>query len=241
VPKARVSLQSDARARIEEALAGRGWELPAKHPIAALDGLALGEYRVIALLGPKNAVGSRYFRLFLADSGGNLAEEPLALGLFGTGPFPAFNWVELAQYQETLEFGKKTLDLSATALDRSLFVSLSALVPPGGHIMCEYDSPTHKATERILTLRYPPAASPIGYLMFEVGVRSYRDWYISEGGREGPRKLQGFKPWNAEIAAEKTAELKAELAAALKRRANPEHGEWGKLARELAARALKQL
>jgi hypothetical protein len=257
VQKAKVSLQPAARARIEEALAGRGWELPGKHAIAALDGLALGDYRLIALLGPKNAVGSRYFRLFLADAGGRLAEEPLALGLFGAGPYPAFNWVELTQYAETLHFaqatpprppqrergrgGEGTLDLWATGLDRPLFAALSALVPAGGHIMCEYDSPTQKATERILTLRYPPAASPIGYLMFEAGVRSYRDWYISEGGREGPRKLQGFKPWNAEIAAEKTAELKAELSAALKRRPNPEHGEWGRLARQLATKALAQL
>ena len=241
MPKAKASLQPAARARIQEALAGRGWELPGKHPIAALDGLALGDCRVIALLGPKNAVGSRYFRLFLADAAGHLAEEPLALGLFGAGPYPAFNWVELTQYQESLDFGGTALDLWATGLDRPLFAALSALVPPGGHIMCEYDSPTHKATERILTLRYPPAASPIGYRMFEVGVRSYRDWYISEGGREGPRKLQGFKPWNDEIAAEKTAELKAELSAALKRRSNPEHGEWGRLARDLAAKALSEL
>jgi hypothetical protein len=257
VPSTHDSLTPESRTRIEEALGGRGWGVPGKHPIAVLDGLMLGDCRVISLLGPKNAVGSRYFRLFLADDAGHLADESLGLGLFGAGPYPAFNWVELTQYAETLHFaqatpprpsqrekgqgGEGTLDLWATGLDRPLFAALSALVPPGGHIMCEYDSPTHKATERILTLQYPPAASPIGYLMFESGVRSYRDWYISEGGREGPRKLQGFKPWNDEIAAEKTAALKAELASALKRRPNPEHSEWGRLARKLAGKALAQL
>jgi hypothetical protein len=235
------ALTPESRARIEEALGGRGWTLPGEHPIVALDGLTLGDCRVIALLGPKNAVGSRYFRLFLADAAGQLADEQLALGLFGSGPYPAFNWVELTQYQESLDFGGTVLDLWATGLDRPLFAALSALVPPGGHVMCEYDSPTHKATERILTLRYPPAASPIGYLMFEVGARSYRDWYISEGGREGPRKLQGFKPWNEEIAAEKTAALKAELSAAVKSPRIPEHGEWGRLARDLAKKALAAL
>ena len=253
------ALTPESRSRIEEALRGRGWTLPGEHPISALDGLTLGDCRVIALLGPKNAVGSRYFRLFLADGAGRVADEQLALGLFGSGPYPAFNWVELTQYAETLHFAQATpsrpqkrkrgpggeggldLDLWATGLDRPLFAALSELVPTGGHIMCEYDSPTHKATERILTLRYPPAASPIGYVMFKVGVRSYRDWYISEGGREGPRKLQGFKPWNEEIAAEKTAALKAELSAAVKRRPNPEHGEWGRLACELAGKTLAEL
>jgi hypothetical protein len=77
--------------------------------------------------------------------------------------------------------------------------------------------------------------------MFEAGVRSYRDWYISEGGREGPRKLQGFKPLNEEIAVEKTAKLRAELEALLASPENGAHGEWGKLARELGEKALAAL
>lgn len=235
------SLTPESSARIEENVNARGWALPGEHPIAGLDGLALGEYRTVALLGPKNAVGSRYFRLFLADAGGELAEEQLALGLFGAGPYPAFNWVEFTQYEEVLHFPNGTLDLWETRLERGLFEAMSSLVPAGGHLMAEYDSPSHKATERILTLRYPPACSPIGYLMFEAGVRSYRDWYISEGGREGPRKLQGFKPLSEEIAVEKTALLRADLEATLAAPENAAHGEWGKLARELGAEVLGQI
>lgn len=236
-----VTLTREASARIEENLKARGWGLPGEHPIAGLDGLALGDYSTIALLGPKNAVGSRYFRLFLADAGGNLAEEQLALGLFGAGPYPAFNWVELTQYEELVHSGGKALDLWQTGLERPLFEAMSSLLPPGGHLMAEYDSPSHKPTERILTLRYPPACSPIGYLMFEAGVRSYRDWYISEGGREGPRKLQGFKPLNEEIAREKAALLRTDLESALAPPENAAHGEWGKLARELAAKVLAEI
>jgi hypothetical protein len=226
------------RSQIEELLAGAKWSLPGDHPIAALDGLALGDHRVTALLGPKNAVGSRYFQLYLSDARGRLAEGLLALGLHNSGPFPAFNWVELTQFQEQLRFGRATLDLWETGLERTLFAALGALVPAGGHMMAEYDSPSHRATERILTLRYPQVCSPIGYLMFEAGARSYRDWYISEGGREGPRKLQAFKPLNRAIAREKTAALRAELEAALAAPENVAHAEWGHLARELGAKAL---
>ncbi len=235
------ALTPESRARIEENLNSRGWEMPGEHPISRLDGLALGEYQTVALLGPKNAVGSRYFRLFLADAGGELAEEQLALGLFGAGPYPAFNWVEFTQYEELLHFPAGALDLWQTGLERPLLAAMSSLIPPGGHLMVEYDSGSHKPTERILTLRYPPACSPIGYLMFEAGVRSYRDWYISEGGREGPRKLQGFKPLNEEIAREKTALLCGDLEATLAAPENPAHGEWGTLARELAAKVLAQI
>jgi hypothetical protein len=234
------ALPPDSRARIE-ALIGRKWSLPGDHPVAALDGVALGNYRTVALLGPKNAVGSRYFQLFLADGKGRLAGGALALGLYNSGPYPAFNWIEMTQYDERPSFDGAGVSLWDTGLDTLLFAALSGLVPDGGHMMVEYDSPSHRATERILTLRYPVAASPIGFRMFEAGARSYRDWYISEGGREGPRKLQGFKPWNDEIAREKTAALRAELEALLAASENENHGEWGRLARALARRVLDNL
>lgn len=157
-----MNLTAESRARIEENVNARGWGLPGDHPIAGLDGVTLGEYRTVALLGPKNAVGSRYFRLFLADSGGNLAEEQLVLGLFGAGPYPAFNWVEFTQYDELVHFPDGALDLWETGLELGLFEAMSSLVPAGGHLMVEYDSPSHKATERILTLRYPPRARRSG-------------------------------------------------------------------------------
>ncbi len=238
------------RARVENLLSTR-WSLPAEHPVSALDALALGDCRTLAILGPKNRVGSRYFQLFLADSDGRLADGALALGLHNSGPYPAFNWIEMTQYNEQPTFtaasgsplprtgegqGVRDADLHGP-----LFAALSGLVPAGGHLMVEYDSASHRATERTLALRYPVAASPLGYRLFAAGVRSYRDWYISEGGREGPRKLQGFKPLNAAIATEKTAALRRELEAMLAAPGNDGHGEWGHLARALGRRVLDNL
>ena len=223
------TLQPESRARIQRLLDSQKWALPGDHPIARLDGLRLGDRTTIALLGPKNSVGSRYFQLFLARADGQPEDDPLALGLQNSGPYPAFNWIELTQWREIGD------------ANAALFAALRTFAPPGGHIMAEYDSPTHRATERMLTLRYPPATSPIGYLMFEQGIRSYRDWYISEGGREGPRKLQGFVPLSNDIAAEKTAALRREIEAMLAAPEQPGHGEWGQLARELGTRALAAL
>ncbi len=236
-------LAPEARARIE-ALLSKNWSLPGGHPLARLHGapLALREdrHRLVVLLGPKNNVGSRYFQLFLADAGGHLASEPLALGLHNSGPFPAYNWIELMQYRAVQRFGGATLDLAVRGLDRPLFETLSQLVPPGGHMMVEYDSPSQRASERVLTLGYPQASSPLGYLMFRAGCRSYRDWYISEGGREGPRKLQGFKPLNEEIRREKEARLRRELEELLSR-TQDSHGQWGALARRNAREVLREL
>ena len=95
------------RARIEDLLS-RKWSLPGEHPVSALDSLALGDYRTLAILGPKNAVGSRYFQLFLADSAGWLADGALALGLHNSGPYPGFNWIEMIQYNEQPTFTPKS-------------------------------------------------------------------------------------------------------------------------------------
>jgi hypothetical protein len=207
-------------------------------PWRAWTGSGLARCACSCSSGPRNAVGSRYFHLFALDGEGRLAQEALALGLYNSGPYPAYNWVELTQFREAVQIAGASVDLWETGLEIELFQALSELVPAGGHLMAEYDSPTHRATERILTLRYPQACTPIGYAMFEAGVRSYRDWYISEGGREGPRKLQGFMPLNAEIAAEKTALLRAEVESALARPEDPAHGEWASLARELGRKVL---
>ncbi len=236
-----VSLSQESRARLDALLSRGKWSLPGEHALARLHDRALGTYRLLVLLGPKSSVGSQYFQLFLADAQGRLAGEALALGLHNTGRYPAFNWIELTRYESVLAFDGDTLELARNGLDLQLFKMLSDLVPAGGHIMVEYDSPSQRASARVLTLGYPPASSPIGYLMFQVGCRSYRDWYISEGGREGPRKLQGFKPWNAEIAREKADALRQQLLEAIARPPNEQHGELGENARRLASDALARL
>ena len=233
-------LAPEHRALIETLLA-KGWSPPWEHPLARLQGARLGDYRLLVLLGPKNNVGSRYFQLFLADANGRLADKPLALGLHNSGPFPAYNWIELTQYHPVQRFAGHISDLAGEGLDRKLFETLSELVPPGGHMMVEYDSPGQRASERMLTRGYPPVASPLGFLMFLAGCRSYRDWYISEGGREGPRKLQCFKPLNEDIRREKEERLREELNAFLARPEGSAREEWLELAHRNAREVLAAL
>src|SRR5260370_24266678 len=60
--------------------------------------------------------------------------------------------------------------------------------------MIEYESPGQHETHAELLLRVPPVASYLGSLMFHAGFRGdFKDWYISEGGHDGPRKLQANK------------------------------------------------
>jgi len=214
------------------------WSPPGEHPLGALHGAPIGPYRLVVLLGPRSSVGSQSFQLLLADSAGCLAEELFALGLFNQGPYPAFNWIELTRYDSAVKVGTRDVDLRGEGHEPEFFAALSELVPPGGHMMVEYDSPSQRPTAWTLTLGYPEACSPTGYLMFQVGCRSYKNWHISEGGREGPRKLQGFKPWNDEIRREKTDRLRDEILRFQATGENVQHGESARIARANAAAIL---
>jgi hypothetical protein len=223
----------------------RGWSLPARedHPLGRLQGRGLGPARLLVLLGPKNAVGAVYFQAFLRLTDGRLSSEPLLLGLHNSGRYPAYNWIDVIRYEAGATFeGSERLDLAARGLDRRLFRLLGQLIPPGGHLMVEYESEGQRLTQRMLTLGVPPVATPLGYLLFLSGCgASFRDWYISEGGREGPRKLQGFKPLDAEDARRKGHSMAKELRQFLARTPSREDRQWEGLARRLARRVLRRL
>lgn len=179
---------------------------------AAIAREALGEGRLACQVGKPNAVGSRAFRITVERPG----HEPMTLltGLRNRGPHPAMNWFEVAYYRSGA--GEADFDLRASGLERRLFALLGAAVPPGGHLMLEYESPQQEETERGLSLRIPPVATPLGALLFEVGCGDWiRDWYIPEGWSEGPRKLQGFRAFDAEHRRRRHSEMAAQLRAFL--------------------------
>jgi len=187
-PPAPVHLPATDQQRLER-LWSRGWALsPGAHPLGRLQGCRLGPYRLLLLLGPKNAVGARYFQLFLADGQGRLGDEPLALGLHNQGPFPGYNWIDLIRYQGLPLLQGQPVHLAAQGLDRRLLRLLASLLPAGGHLMVEYESPSQKDTRAMLGLGYPPAVTPLGALLLQAGCRSLRDWYIPRPAsrRDGP-------------------------------------------------------
>jgi len=192
-------------------------------------------------LGPKNNVGSIYFRLVLRDATGRDGEPNLALGLYNQGPFPAYNWLEIIRYEPVIALGPQRLDLRASGAEGPLFAALASLVPPGGHLMVEYDSPAQAETAQGLARGFPPAVTPLGYLLFQAGCRSFRDWYISEGGREGPRKLQGFVPLDEGVRREKSVLLRREVEAFLAGRALRAHEPLEAKAQERGRRVLAAL
>jgi len=88
----------------------------------------------------------------------------------------------------------ETRELAEDGLE-ALFALLLGVLPAGGHIMVEYDSPQRTETAEALADNVPHIASPLGAMLLRVGFGAhFKDWQIAEGGAEGPRKLQAYRP-----------------------------------------------
>jgi hypothetical protein len=162
------------------------------------------------MLGPKNRFGADYFQIILRDRTGEVS-QPLLLALHHSGPYPSHNWIEVIGLTRNLIFPEREISLSETDLER-LFGYLSDLIPPGGHMMVEYESDGWEETRLSIACGIPPVATPLGSMLFRVGCGvAFKDWHFAEGGSEGPRKLQGYKALNEEHRRTRAGEMAAGL------------------------------
>ncbi|MBI4302455.1 MAG: DUF1122 family protein [Chloroflexi bacterium] len=218
-----------------------------EHPLGILEGQKLGTTSLHILLGPKNRFGARYFQIFLKDALGRLSDQPTVFGLYSSGKYPSYNWIEIIRLSTKLTFTsedghKNSTDLHLEGADQQLLQYLADLIPPGGHLMVEYESPEQETTARSLVLGMPAVATPLGSLLYRVGCGAgFKDWSIAEGGNEGPRKLQGYKALNSEQARFKAEAMAEELIAFLRRLPNPRFPELERPARQRAIDILRSL
>ncbi len=189
------------------------------HPLHEIDGAEVGNGVTLSLeIGPKSKVGSDYFRAFLVAQGLGRSSEPFLWGLMNRGPFPGFNWVEVTDSTNRVVMESGDEVEIPEGIDLEVMRALARLVPTGGHLMVEYDSRQRSSTARALRAQVPPVATPVGAMMFAAGCGvAFTDWYISEGGREGSRKLQGFRAIDAAHEERRGREMLAALDAFMPR------------------------
>jgi len=192
--------------------------------LGRLAGEHLAGRALVVLAGPQNRVGARYFRVFLDWGDGLLGHTALMLGLLGRGHLPAYNWLEVSNVAPRLgPPGAPTelvLEPEPQGPAADLVHLLARLIPPGGHLMVEYDSPFGRSTARALDAGVPPAATPIGHLMFLAGCGDgFKDWAIAEGWTECPRKLQGYRALDQDHRRAMWRQLAGEMEAFLARSA----------------------
>lgn len=186
------------------------------HQLTSLNGREFVGGRLRVMLGPTSRFGARYFRILLEAADGTVSGDAVLTGLHNSGPLPSYNWVEVAETNERVSLANGTIEIGRAGIGE-LFRLLFELLPPGGHLMVEYDSAARAETAAGLAHRVPAIATPLGELLFRIGFGArFKDWQIAEGGAEGPRKLQAYKPPAGEHASRWRREAVSELHAFLR-------------------------
>lgn len=198
--------------------------------ILALDeltGVRVGEFTLVVQdFAPARFANQREFVLQLRRDQ-TLGEAPIFRGTF-SAPVAALNlagWID-GEFIEQTRVNKTMVELWNNACDNGLALevlrALGATIPPGGRMWLAYERYGEEGASIIETregsrARVPPLATPLGFLLWAADCwLGVRDWHFPEGGREGPRKLQGNKALHREHARQRAREARDELNAFLK-------------------------
>src|SRR5207245_2596339 len=87
------------------------------------------------------------------------SRTPLAIGIVSGGGRFVMPWFELRIYPKVELPDGSILDARGVGLEAGLINLIGQLIPPGGHLMIEYESPGQSGTHAELLLRVPPPAS----------------------------------------------------------------------------------
>ena len=176
---------------------GAAWLIARK-----IDGHRLGRFhlKITGIRPVRPRAGWLYVDIDLADPRGQVSTSHFVTAIVSGGGRGVKQWVEcriFPQVEFLIESGEPMVDARKLGLEAGFIRLLGRLIPAGGHLMIDYDSGGQDLTLAELVGRVPPAASYLGELMFRAGFRGqFKDWYFSEGGHEGPRKLQANKSPN---------------------------------------------
>ncbi len=158
------------------------------------DKKCLGKYTIkITNIKPGLISDILNFELYLQNSNKELSKNPIINCSFFKGRKNNYPWVDFYYYPQ-ISFLNNTVNITNEKLSETLFQFISNLIPDGGHIMVVYLN--HIETNLGLQKGVPPPITELGYLLWNTGCTWFKDWYFSEGFREGDVKLQGEKPLN---------------------------------------------
>jgi len=226
----------------------RSINCPSAHPLQSLDSKELGKFKIrLTQLKQLRLSGWRGFTLNLQSRKGKLSTSPIVRGIFSSGGRDGIkSWMDINYLEEVIFDDKQPsgiINLSEQGLDRQLFEYLGGIVEPSGHIMVSYEDENqiHIDTLTSLAIGIPPAVTPLGELLWWSGFQQVKDWYLSEGGHEGPRKLWAEKAPDKYWADKWNHLLIGQLSEFLNRTPKPDYLSLEQPARERARLMLAKL
>ncbi|GEM_PF-1016276 len=198
--------------------------------VGALEGFECGEGFFLSLQAKPSRTRSGwvFFAADLVNLSGERSDSPFIHGVASSGGKGVKPWFD-CRIRPHLKFTDgQLLDARTLGFEQKLVNFLGELIPPGGHLMLDYESEGNEETFIGLVCGVPPIVTYLGYMMFCAGFRGrFKDWYFPEGGHEGVRKLQANKPLTEQIELEALQEHRAQLRLFVDTRIDPagEHAE----------------
>jgi hypothetical protein len=216
-----------------------------------IDAQRIGPYITQLQFHPKQRTGHFDFALFLRKDDAELSQRPLIQGLYSRGNISWKNqgWVDI-HYADFVDFGKGALEFFSESdhWAEQVFQLIGKAIPAGGMIFVslitdiawEVEIELHRITRDCLSMRsldIPPAATPIGRLLFMSGCRNIRSQAFDV---QGSNRLAGEKAPNTEINKLFSHILKEQLHEYLDRPEKTEFSDLEKICRANAEYILKQ-
>jgi hypothetical protein len=200
----------------------------------------IGPYMTQLQFRPRRRVGHFDVSLFLKNNNGKISDQPLIEGIYSKGnrSLNTQGWFDI-HYSDQADFG----DGNPVVLSRfgrcaeDIFEMIGEAIEPGGMVFVslitdmvwEMESDLHRVTRYCLDVRsleIPPAATPLGRLLFISGCRNVKSQAFDV---QGSSRIAGEKAPNPDIDRQFTQKLKTQLQEFLGRREQRESDEFDEL------------
>jgi len=220
--------------------------------LESIDSQRIGPYETQVRFQPKRRVGHFDFELFLKKKGGQPSQRPLIQGIYSRGNITWQNqgWMDI-HYADFVDFGKGKTDILSESgkWAEQVFQLIGKAIPLGGMIFVslitdiawDVEIELHRLTRESLSVRslaIPPAATPIGRLLFMSGSRNIKSQAFDV---QGSSRLAGEKAPNAETDIAFSRRLKEKLREYLTRPVHAGFSNLEKICRANAEHILHQL
>jgi hypothetical protein len=220
--------------------------------LTAIETQKIGPYTIQLRSQPKRRAGHIDFELFLRTRSGQVSHEPLIKGIYSRGNISWGNqgWIDI-HYSDLADFGEKAPDILSDSGNcaEQAFRMMGKALPPGAmifvslitDIVWEVEIELHRITRESLSIRslgIPPAATPIGRLLFMSGCRNIKSQAFDV---QGSSRLAGEKALDSEIENRFSQLLRSQLLEYLMRPEKTEFLSLEKICRTNTEYILQQL
>jgi hypothetical protein len=189
---------------------------------------------------PKRRVGHFDISLFLKNDDGKISDRPLIKGIYSKGNRSQNiqGWFDI-HYSDRADFDSENPVILSRfgRCAEDVFEMIGGAIEPGGmifvslitDIVWEMESELHKVTRDCLSIRslgIPPAATPLGRLLFIGGCRNIKSQAFDV---QGSSRLAGEKAFNPDIERQFAQKIRIQLQEFLARRDKRESAEFDKI------------